>query len=211
MYKQNFELDTPAALRIIANLSNDELKELLNDDEKFEEVIKNVEQFKEYETEKEMLMASNRSLAEYNLAKQPELEEGKQELRELSEKGSLLCSSINEKLDEIKEKPGIMTVDTALDMLQTAASEIDEESETVAKKFVDGEIEVDEFLEQYLSLRKLVHLRKVKVEKMQELIKAKDRGSVGYPVIGKFPGMSPSLPYPSGIVSMPMPVQMPPY
>lgn len=83
--------------------------------------------------------------------------------------------------------------------------------QTVAKKFVDGEIEVDEFLEQYLSLRKLVHLRKVKVEKMQELIKAKDRGSVGYPMIGKFPGMSPSLPYPSGIVSMPMPVQMPPY
>lgn len=28
-----------------------------------------------------------------------------------------------------EEKPGIMTVDTALDMLQTAASEIDEESE----------------------------------------------------------------------------------
>lgn len=44
MYKQNFELDTPAALRVIANLTNDELKELLNDDEKFEEVIKNVEQ-----------------------------------------------------------------------------------------------------------------------------------------------------------------------
>ncbi|XP_051160640.1 vacuolar protein sorting-associated protein 37B [Leptopilina boulardi] len=210
MYKQNFELDTQAALRIIKNMSNDELKELLNDDEKFEEVIKNVEQFKEYETEKEMLMASNRSLAEYNLARQPELEEGKQELRELSEKGSLLCTSINEKLDEIKEKPGMMSVDTALDMLQTAASEIDEQSETVAKKFVDGEIEVDEFLDQYLSLRLLVHLRKVKVEKMQELIKSKDKG-VGYPALGKFPGMSPSLPYPSGIVSMPMPVQMPPY
>lgn len=48
-------------------------------------------------------MASNRSLAEYNLARQPELEEGKQELRELSEKGSLLCTSINEKLDEISK------------------------------------------------------------------------------------------------------------
>lgn len=80
----------------------------------------------------------------------------------------------------------------------------------MAKKFVDGEIEVDEFLDQYLSLRLLVHLRKVKVEKMQELIKSKDKG-VGYAALGKFPGMSPSLPYPSGIVSMPMPVQMPPY
>lgn len=76
---------------------------------------------------------------------------------------------------------------------------------------MDGEIEVDEFLEQFLTLRKLVHLRKVKVEKMQELIKAKDRGISGYPPLGKFPGISPSLPYPSGIVSMPMPIQMPPY
>lgn len=52
-----------------------------------------------------MLMASNRSLAEYNLAKQPELEEGKQQLRELSEQGSLLCTSINDKLDEISKAP----------------------------------------------------------------------------------------------------------
>ena len=50
-----------------------------------------------------MLMASNRSLAEYNLAKQPELEEGKQVVRELSERGSQLCSSVQEKLDEISK------------------------------------------------------------------------------------------------------------
>ena len=60
-------------------------------------------QFKELETEKEMLMASNRSLAEYNLVKQPELEEGKQVIRELSERGSQLCSSVQEKLDEISK------------------------------------------------------------------------------------------------------------
>lgn len=48
MYKQNFELDAPAALRVIENLSNEELKELLNDDEKFEDVIKNVEQVNDF-------------------------------------------------------------------------------------------------------------------------------------------------------------------
>lgn len=211
MYKQNFELDTPAALGIIANLSNEALKELLNDDEKFEDVVKNVDQFKELESEKEMLMASNRSLAEDNLAKQPEIEEGKQVVRELSEKGSQLCSSVQEKLDEIKEKPGMMSVDTALEMLQTAASEIEEESEKVAEKFLAGDMEVDEFLEQFLSRRKTMHLRKVKVDKMRELIKSKDRGISGYPATSNFPGMSPSLPYPAGIVSMPMPVPMPPY
>ncbi|XP_033217753.1 vacuolar protein sorting-associated protein 37B isoform X1 [Belonocnema kinseyi] len=211
MYKQNFELDTPAALGMIANLSNEELKELLNDDEKFEEVVKNNKQFQELETEKEMLMASNRSLAEYNLAKQPELEQGKQVVRELSERGSQLCSSVQEKLDEIKEKPGMMSIDTALEMLQTAATETEEESEKIAEKFLAGDTEVDEFLDQFTSRRKLMHLRKVKVDKMRELIKSKDRGISGYPTAGNFPGMSPSLPYPAGLVSMPMPVAMPPY
>ena len=80
----------------------------------------------------------------------------------------------------------------------------------VAEKFLAGDIEVDEFLEQFLSRRKLMHLRKVKVDKMRELIKSKDKEMPVYPV-GNFPGMSPFLPYPSGIVSMPMPVAMPPY
>lgn len=46
-------------------------------------------------------MASNTSLAEFNLSKQPELQEGKQMLKELGEKGSRLCTSVKEKLDEI--------------------------------------------------------------------------------------------------------------
>lgn len=46
-------------------------------------------------------MASNTSLAEFNLSKQPELQEGKQVLKELSEKGNRLCTSVKEKLDEI--------------------------------------------------------------------------------------------------------------
>ena len=43
-----------------------------------------------------------------------------------------------------------MTADTALDLLQTAAAEIEEESETIAEKFLAGDMEVDEFLEQFL-------------------------------------------------------------
>lgn len=46
-------------------------------------------------------MASNTSLAEFNLSKQPELQEGKQILKELSEKGNKLCISVKEKLEEI--------------------------------------------------------------------------------------------------------------
>lgn len=68
-------------------------------------------------------------------------------------------------------------------------------------------MEVDEFLEQFLSRRKIMHMRKVKVDKMRELMR-RSHSSVnpGYPIAGNFPGMSPGVPYPTGLVSMPMPV-----
>ena len=44
MYKQNFDVDTTTALEIIGNLSNQELKDLLVDDAKFEDIVKNVGQ-----------------------------------------------------------------------------------------------------------------------------------------------------------------------
>lgn len=97
-------------------------------------------------------MASNRSLAEFNLSKQPELEEGKQILKELSEQANQMCTSVRNKLDEMRklfiwwqyiykttyiifigDKSGTMTVDTALDLLQAAAAEIEEESEVCIK------------------------------------------------------------------------------
>lgn len=204
MYKSSQEPDIPAALGLLTHLSNDELRDILNDDSKFEDIVKDIKQFKDLETEKEMLMASNRSLAEFNLSKQPQLEEGKQVLKELSEKGRQLCSSVKDKLNEMRDKSGTMTVDTALDLLQAAAAEIEEESEKVAEKFLAGDIEVDEFLEQFLSRRILMHLRKVKVDKIREILR-KSSHTLPYPT-SNFPGIAPSIPYPTGPVSMPMPV-----
>ncbi|XP_012224404.1 vacuolar protein sorting-associated protein 37B [Linepithema humile] len=217
MFKSNQEPDIPAALGLLSHLDNDELKELLNDDGKFEDIVKDIKQFKEFETEKEMLMASNRSLAEFNLSKQPELEDGKQVLKELSEQANQLCTNVKGKLDEMRDKSGAMTVDTALDLLQAAAAEIEEESEAIAEKFLAGDIEVDEFLDQFLSRRKLMHLRKVKVDKLRELIRKghPSNSTPGYPIqpTSNFPGMMPSIPYPTGpgIMPMPLPSGLPVY
>lgn len=60
-------------------------------------------QVKDWETEREMTIASNRSLAEFNLGKEPELEEVKQQVQEKSEMGEQLCSRIQELLEEYSE------------------------------------------------------------------------------------------------------------
>ncbi|XP_011301331.1 vacuolar protein sorting-associated protein 37B-like [Fopius arisanus] len=83
-------MDILAALSMLNHLSNTDLGEILNDDGRFEEVVNDIKQFKELESEKEVLIAGNRSLAEVNLAKQSQLEENKKALYELSEKGCKL-------------------------------------------------------------------------------------------------------------------------
>lgn len=40
----NQELDIPAALEMLNHLDIDELRDLLNDDDKFEEIVKDVKQ-----------------------------------------------------------------------------------------------------------------------------------------------------------------------
>jgi len=52
-----------------------------------------------------------------------------------------------------------------------------------------------------------MHLRKVKVDKLRELIRKGHLNSApGYPVASNFPGITPSIPYPTGPVAMPMPL-----
>lgn len=112
-----------------------------------------------------------------------------------------------------------MTPETALALLQTAASEMEEESDKIARKFLDGEIELDEFLERFLASRKLMHLRLVKAEKLSKIL-SRDPLLSGAPNYvntppmninsSYFPGLPPqqpsnTVPYPTGPLNMPMP------
>ncbi|XP_011315096.1 vacuolar protein sorting-associated protein 37B-like isoform X2 [Fopius arisanus] len=46
----------------------------------------------------------------------------------------------------------------------------------IAEKFLSGDTEVDEFLELFLTRRKIMHLRKMKVDKMREETEIVNRG-----------------------------------
>lgn len=99
-----------------------------------------------------------------------------------------------------------MNQDTALALLQTAAAESEEASEQIVKQFLDKELPIDGFLEQFMVSRKTMHLRKLKAEKMNELIR---KGGVNnfnrsfYPYQPTIGGGG-NVPYPVGI-NMPMP------
>ncbi|XP_067014746.2 vacuolar protein sorting-associated protein 37B [Anabrus simplex] len=193
MYTNYPEPDYPAALGLISHLNIEELKELLNNDSKFEELLKDLKQFKELETEKEMIIASNRSLAEFNLSKEPQLEQGKERLKELSARGERLCQSIESKVQQLKQHTNNITTDTALALLQTAAAETEEESEKISEKFLEGDMDLETFLDQFLTRRRLMHLQRVKADKMAELMANR---SLSPPSgrLGGLPVVSPTQP-----------------
>lgn len=193
---------------LLNHLTSDELKEMLNDDTKIDSFLKDINQVKDLETEKEMIIVRNKSLAEHNLSKEPLLKELKREMQEKSEEGEQLCTRIQGLLNDYKSKSAGISPDVTLALLQIAASEQEKSSDDIANEFLTGRIDVEKFLEDFKPVREKMHLRKLKFEKMSELIRngqnnGYSRPNMPYPGYGA-PSM-PSVPYPMGPLNMPMP------
>lgn len=218
-----FHQESRQIMNKLNGLSNDELDSLLNSDEKIEEILKENELsfIHDMQQQKDNLLESNERMSESNLTKEPELTEGRQKILELSEEGETLSKSIEEKMKIIRDKNGDLSLETALALLQTAASEMEEESENIAKKFMDEGGELEDFLDQFLTKRKLMHLRLIKAEKMSKVLQnglplnntstyintpPLNINSRYFPGVPNFPQPS-SLPYPTGPLNMPMPSQ----
>lgn len=146
------------------------------------------------EASKETVLNENRNLAETNLSHEPKMIELRSRVQELSEEGRKLGASVNEKVNElsmflvtacvatrprynriylpshVESKSNKTNPETLLALLQTAAAETEEETEQLVKQFLDSEFTVEVFLEKFMGLRKLMHLRKLKAEKMTELL-----------------------------------------
>ncbi|EDX11684.1 vacuolar protein sorting-associated protein 37B [Drosophila simulans] len=202
----------------IAPMCHEELKELLNDDDKLDEKVDEVLQV--LRTQKTSVFEDNRSRAERNIEREPQIIELRGRLAELSEDGRTRCSSVQEKLSQLKEKSGGVGPETALALLQTAASESEEQTEEMVKKFNDSDIGVEDFLEEFLPIRRTMHLRRLKAEKMQELMRKQRQGPVpntslpaygNVPSSGFYPAAGGSAPYPIMGPLMPMPPPSRPY
>ncbi|XP_052846105.1 vacuolar protein sorting-associated protein 37C [Drosophila gunungcola] len=199
-------------------MGSDELKELLNNDDKLDEKVDEVLQV--LRNQKTSVFEDNRSRAERNIEREPQIIELRGRLAELSDEGRTRCSSVQEKLSELKEKSGGVGPETALALLQTAASESEEQTEEMVKKFNDSDLGVEAFLEEFLASRRTMHLRRLKAEKMQDLMRKQRQGpppNASLPTYGNLPsgGFYPSAggsaPYPMMGPLMPMPPPTRPY
>ncbi|KAK7120954.1 hypothetical protein R3I94_020816 [Phoxinus phoxinus] len=143
-----------------------QLHELLEDDDKLRNIVREMDEMQEMQQNKELTIASNRSLAEQNLSLQPELDHQKIQLT----KRYCCLQDLHESYQIRKSTLGHSSLDTLLALLQTEGAKIEEETENMADAFLDGSLPLDSFVDDYQSKRTLAHLRRVKIDKLQEMV-----------------------------------------
>ncbi|TRY93353.1 hypothetical protein DNTS_005392 [Danionella cerebrum] len=78
-------------------LNSDELRELLQDEEKMNQIVRLSEKFQELQVQRDTLLVSNRSLAEDSLSRRPQLQNGKQQLADKYEELAELTTACRQK------------------------------------------------------------------------------------------------------------------
>ncbi|XP_066487600.1 vacuolar protein sorting-associated protein 37C [Tiliqua scincoides] len=149
----------------------DELKELQKNSEEIERLALESNEVQDVQLEREMALATNRSLAERNLKFQEPLETGRANLSDKYQDLQKLVERCQEQKAKLEKFSAAMNPGTLLNLLQVEGQKIEEESEIMAEKFLEGEVPLEIFLEQFSSMRKLSHIRRVKVEKLQEVLR----------------------------------------
>nr|XP_033812711.1 vacuolar protein sorting-associated protein 37B isoform X2 [Geotrypetes seraphini] len=142
---------------------------------------------------KEMILANNRSIAEENLLYQPQLDSLKAVVTQKYQELQALFDAYQIKKTKLDQQSSNASLETLLALLQAEGAKIEEETENMAETFLNGEIALDSFIDEYQSKRKLAHLRRVKIEKLQEIVMKGQRLPQGQlPVPSRLPEITPA-------------------
>ncbi|XP_072319120.1 vacuolar protein sorting-associated protein 37C [Eucyclogobius newberryi] len=161
----------------LQELSPAELQELLDNTERVEAMALESDEIQNIQLEREMALAANRSLAEQNLDRKPYLESQKEALVSRYLQLETVQQKYREHCTQRDGMQGKVSPEAMSNRLQVESSKTEEESESLADEFLDGSLTLDSFLDQFLSLRSLAHKRRVRIEKLQEVLRQRNSAS----------------------------------
>ena len=115
-----------------------------------------------------MLLASVRSLAEFNLAKQSDYEENRSRLLALVNESNKLKDEIQQKATKLLELSRKTSLQSTLAVVLASVAVAEEDSENYAKSFLAKDLDFDSFISQYCDKRKLAHLRRIKADRLRQ-------------------------------------------
>uniref|UniRef100_A0A914CLE0 VPS37 C-terminal domain-containing protein n=1 Tax=Acrobeloides nanus TaxID=290746 RepID=A0A914CLE0_9BILA len=178
----------------VRNYTDDQLQVLLNDDARLNIMVDNLPQVTALPADKDMKLAQSKSMAECNLSMEPKLNEAKSRLQSTyteAVKAKQDVETLKSKLDSLSEN---RSLDTVAALLQAAAREAEDQSDDIADKFMNGDVEIEDFVKKFQEKRVLSHMRKVKSDKLMTILR--DQQYAAPP-----PAPSHATPYPSAMGS----------
>lgn len=153
------------------------LNNLLENDESVCNLLEGNTHITKLKDEISTLEAEVLSLAEYNLEQEKPFNEKLEELKLVEKVQQEKKEKLDDKIKEFVSKKSMVNPESVLNVLKVALSETEQTSEKIANNLRYKNIQVDQFLEDFYRERKLFHMRKVKTEKMAELLVPKSGSS----------------------------------
>uniref|UniRef100_A0A1I8M9I9 VPS37 C-terminal domain-containing protein n=1 Tax=Musca domestica TaxID=7370 RepID=A0A1I8M9I9_MUSDO len=162
----------------LSTLSLDELKQLDNDPEFFDDFIEEMSVVQQLNEELDSMINQVENISKENESKETHLVELK---RKLSDDVTTL-KHLGEKCDELNKKYLKKTEEYnpqhIRELLQIAASNADTECERHVEQFLNGKIDVQTFLQNYTHSKKLSSERKAKEERLGQQLSALERAGI---------------------------------
>jgi hypothetical protein len=165
---------------ILNNCDKDQLNKYLNDDESLDLLVENLNIYQIMQNEKSNLTNINRTLAKGNLNKQPEVEQLKQRLASALEELDRVKNEYLNLIGSYSSSNSLHTPDMSLEtvytLLDASANKAEEETDKLAEDFFlsdsgqHTEDELNQIQKLFLELRTNAHLKKIKADKMKELL-----------------------------------------
>ncbi|CAH3157912.1 unnamed protein product [Porites lobata] len=167
-------------MSLLQHVDKGELKDLLDNEEQLNVIISDNDEVQKIAGYRDILMASNKSLAEHNLSQKPKLERNKQLLIDAHQNKALIQAEFEKNRTKLEAFSTQYSPDTTLALLQTSTAQAEEEAEKTADKFLDGEMNVEDFIQTFQSQKTLHHLRRIKTEKLTELLRSRRPSQYSY-------------------------------
>jgi hypothetical protein len=156
-----------------------ELKELHDDVSKFNAYVQSLPQIKSLVDQRENLLRETKTLADYNLSRQPVLFNDRQLILKKKKEAEEYIENIKRSRWKLINTFGQHNMDLLYSLSQVASMEAEEHSNRVANRYLDKETlvdkDVDEFMQDFVPCRKEFYLRSIKLEKCEEHLGIKSR------------------------------------
>ncbi|KAI6185221.1 VPS37 C-terminal domain-containing protein [Aphelenchoides fujianensis] len=161
----------------IRQYNEDQLQALFNDEARLETMISDLPALRQLQIDREAKLITCKSLAESNLALEPRFVELRDRIQRAFHEAQVAAEEAKRLEAEVHGSESEKNLETV-----AAARKAEDESEAIADRFQEGSMSVDEFMKSFHEKRAVYHSRKVKSDKLNEILKQQQFRPVSQPV-----------------------------